>query len=56
MKNDNSDYELASEITPRDPGLGYIIFFDSEESAWVPDIWLGTLENTYSSPGNISSF
>ena len=38
VKNDNSDYELASEITPRDPGLGYIIFFDPEESVWVSGI------------------
>ena len=32
VKNDNSDYELVSEITSRGSGFGYIIIFDPEES------------------------
>ena len=38
VKNDNSDYELVSEITSRGSGFGYIIIFDPEESVWVSEI------------------
>ena len=38
VKNDNSDYELVSEITSRGSGFNYIIFFDPEESVWVSEI------------------